>query len=485
VDELRISHPGAPAHAMAVDEGPVQEARVFLRGNPGSPGPEVPRRFPGVLGGRIFKDGSGRLELAQAVASRDNPLTARVWVNRVWHHHFGAGLVRTPSDFGRRGEPPTHPELLDWLALRFVADGWSTKALHRLILSSRTWQQSCADDPRAREADPENRLLWRQNRRRLDFESMRDAMLASAGRLDLAMGGRPVPLEGSTRRTLYAFVERQNVPGVLRAFDVASSDLHSPRRFTTTVPQQALWLMNSPFAIEQARELAARAKGDVAELFRIVYARTPSEEERALCRRYLDEEAARKADAASERAAAWSYGWGEAGKSFEPLPHFTGSAWQGGPQLPDRRLGWVLVSAGGGHPGKDAKHASIRRWTAPRDLTVTLTGSLSHPSHQGDGVVGRVVSSRSGELGTWTVKRGETMTNVRDVEMKAGETVDFVVEPGANEHYDSFEWAPEVAAGGEKWRAREDFAGPRPKPMAPAEKLAQALMMSNEAQVVD
>src|SRR5262249_46633564 len=153
-----------------------------------------------------FRQGSGRLELARAIADRDNPLTARVMVNRVWLHHFGAGLVRTPSDFGLRGEPPTHPELLDWLATAFVNHGWSIKKLHRLILLSNTYRQSGSDDPRLLQADPDNRLLARMNRQRLDFEAMRDSLLAVAGRLDRTMGGRAVELttaQFSGRRSVY------------------------------------------------------------------------------------------------------------------------------------------------------------------------------------------------------------------------------------------------------------------------------------------
>src|SRR5205085_6631679 len=139
-----------------------------------------------------FTQGSGRLELAEAIASKENPLTARVIVNRVWHWHFSAGLVRTPSDFGNRCERPTHPELLDYLAARFVEEGWSIKKLHRLIILSSTYQQSSADNPKAEKIDPANQLLWRMNRHRLDFESMRDTFLALSGKIDLSIGGRPV-----------------------------------------------------------------------------------------------------------------------------------------------------------------------------------------------------------------------------------------------------------------------------------------------------
>jgi hypothetical protein len=237
-----------------------------------------------------FKQGSGRLELAKAISSPSNPLTARVMVNRVWGWHFGQGFVRTPSDFGVRSEPPTHPELLDYLALRFIEDGWSLKKLHRRIMLSAVYQQASDYNPVASKLDPDNSLLWRMNRRRLDFESMRDSLLAVAGRLDRTVGGRPVDITGDStvaRRTIYGFIDRQNLPGMFRSFDFASPDTHSPMRFTTTVPQQALFMMNSPFAINQARALASRP--DVAQeseparrverLYRVLYGRSPTPDE--------------------------------------------------------------------------------------------------------------------------------------------------------------------------------------------------------------
>jgi hypothetical protein len=272
VQEWRTS-PEAPPNAMAlVDNDSPANPVVFVRGNPGNRGPAVPRQFLAVLAGdsrKPFEHGSGRLDLACAIASPENPLTARVFVNRVWTHLFGAGLVRTPSDFGVRSDPPTHPELLDYLAARFVEDGWSVKRLIRLIMLSNVYQQS-SDSTTAnlrseisdlKSADPDNRLLSHQNRRRLDFEAMRDSLLAAAGDIDLTAGGPAVDLAKqpfNRRRTVYGFVERQNLPGMLRTFDFASPDHHCPQRFTTTVPQQALFLMNSPFVVEQARRLANR-----------------------------------------------------------------------------------------------------------------------------------------------------------------------------------------------------------------------------------
>src|SRR5262249_27102864 len=161
----------------------------------------------------------------------------------IWHWHFGKGLVTTPSDFGLRSDPPSHPELLDHLAAQFLADGWSIKTLHRRIMLSRTYQQSSAPRPDAAPTDPENRLVWRVSPQRLDSEAMRDSILAVAGDLDPRVGGRPVTITEtpfSTRRTVYGFIDRQNLDGLYRTFDFAVPDATSPRRFVTTVPQQAL-----------------------------------------------------------------------------------------------------------------------------------------------------------------------------------------------------------------------------------------------------
>src|SRR5262249_14208263 len=194
--QWRVSGPGAPPRAMVLDDLPRPvEARVFQRGNPGPPGEVVPRQFLGALAGKErqpFRDGSGRLELARAIIDPRNPLTARVMVNRVWMHHFGTGLVKTPGDFGLRSEPPGHPELLDWLTSEFIAQGWSVKKLHRLIVLSAVYRQKGIDPSEARKVDPENALLWRYPRRRLDFEAMRDALLAVSGRLERRVGGPSV-----------------------------------------------------------------------------------------------------------------------------------------------------------------------------------------------------------------------------------------------------------------------------------------------------
>ena len=304
IDTFRSASPVAPPRAHVLNDAPRPfDPVVFLRGNPGNRGERVPRRMPAVVAGpdrKPFAGGSGRLDLARGIASPDNPLTARVFVNRVWLGHFGQGLVRTPSDFGVRSDPPTHPELLDWLATRFVRDGWSVKRLHKRIMLSATYQQASTTSGKVAQADPENRLLSHQNRRRLDFEAMRDSFLAVAGRLDRTVGGKPVDLFAApfpTRRSIYGTIDRSNFPGTFRSFDVAGPDQHSPQRFQTTVPQQALFLMNSPFVREQAAALANRPEvaragstdAKVAALYRVALGRTPTADELALGRGFVAE----------------------------------------------------------------------------------------------------------------------------------------------------------------------------------------------------
>jgi len=293
----------APPRAHTLVESAVTRApRILIRGNPTRPGRQVPRQFLSVLSSaerKPFTAATGRLELARAIASPENPLTARVIVNRVWAGHFGEGLVRTPSNFGLRGESPTHPELLDHLAIQFMKEGWSLKKLHRQLMLTSAYQQACDDRPDCIKIDPENRLLWKMNRRRLDVEALRDSMLTAAGSLDLALGGPSVDLAaaGMNRRTLYGVIDRQELPRMLTTFDFASPDAHSAARYMTTVPQQALYLMNSPWTIDIAKAFAARAVVQQAvqpaerirRMIQLAWGRAPTEREQALALRFIQE----------------------------------------------------------------------------------------------------------------------------------------------------------------------------------------------------
>jgi hypothetical protein len=523
--------PDAATHAVALlDRATISEPRILRRGNPASKGDEVPRQFLHALSPaerQPFQRGSGRLELAQAIIASDNPLTARVWANRVWAYHFGAGLVRTPSDFGLRAEAPSHPELLDWLAHQLLTRGWSTKQLHREIVLSAAYQQAstapkgdespAANVEAARLADPENRLLWRMNPRRLSFEEWRDTLLQSSGELDLAIGGRPKELfpanDKNVRRTLYGLVDRQFLNPALRVFDFANPDLHIPQRSETTVSQQALFAMNHPFVAERARALVvavdAEAADDplklVAGMYRAAFQREPSESERQTAIDFL---AATAADAPSEplaEASAWSYGYGEVlaaeGRvTFEPLPRFSGSAWQGGAQWPDAALGWVQLTADGGHAGNDLQHAAVRRWTAPRAGEFRIQSIARHEVAAGDGIRCWVVSSRQGVLQTGTLHDATLPLDVDSVTLEAGDTIDFAVDFNADLNSDQYRWKAtieEVAApaadapagvnptGATTWDSARDFTNNSPQYLDPWQQLAQVLLLSNELMFVD
>ena len=286
------------AHSYA--EGNVADMKVFVRGNPARQREVAPRRFLRILAGEdrtSYQDGSGRRQLAEAIASRENPLTARVMVNRIWQHHFGRGIVGTPSNFGKLGEPPTHPQLLDHLAAKFIASGWSIKAIHREIMLSSTYQLSTEENAGNFQIDADNRYLWRMNRRRLDIEAWRDALLDVAGRLDRSIGGPSTNLAdaNNVRRTVYAKISRHELDSLLRLFDFPDANITSEKRTETTVPQQQLFVLNSPFMATQAKAFAARLfreapTDDEARIrlaFQLAYGRSPEDVEIDLGKAYV------------------------------------------------------------------------------------------------------------------------------------------------------------------------------------------------------
>jgi len=506
VEELTATSPGAPPRAMSlVDAQGLYNPAVFVRGDAARRGKDVPRRNLRLISGddrKPFADGSGRLELARAIADPANPLTARVMVNRIWLQHFGQGLVDTPSDFGVRTPPPSHPELLDYLAATFMDEGWSIKRMHRLMMTSQTYRQaSDARHGNGVQVDPENRLLWRMNRRRLELEAMRDSLLAVAGRLDDKEFGRAVDIWAqpySTRRTIYGYIDRQELPGIFGVFDFANPDVSIDQRPRTTVPQQALFAMNSEFVQEQTRKLVARPEiaaakepaDKLAALFRTALGRAPTSAEAA---RFLDFFSGAKQREST--TGTWQYGVGEVDlasakvANFAPLKHWTGKEWQAGAKYPDDKLGHLIFRKNSGHAGRSLKQAAIVRWTAPHDGAVIFDGELKHANKEGDGVALHLISSRAGKLGTWVAHDGQTKTVVPRIEVKQGEQFALVIDSQKTTNHDSFEWSPSFtlldAPKSTLWNYQADFQGPRPPQMTPWELAAQVLLMSNEFMFVD
>jgi hypothetical protein len=314
-EALQRRNPGQPEFALAVEEGTASDLPVHIRGSHLHLADQpVPRGFPKAIQVAHRPDipatGSGRLELARWLTQPDHPLTARVMVNRVWQAHFGYGLVRSSDNFGTRGDVPTHPELLDWLARDLIDHGWDLKRLHRRILGSATWRQAgrSGGDPKAVEVDPENRWLWHFPRQRLEAEMIRDGVLAVVGRLDRTVGGSLVSWkndeytpqddvsESSRRRTIYLPVVRDRVYDLLTLFDFANPSVGVSRRTPTVVSHQALFWMNSPWVKDHARALADAARSDLGDRMMSVSDRVAAAYERVLGRPPIQAETRRALD---------------------------------------------------------------------------------------------------------------------------------------------------------------------------------------------
>jgi hypothetical protein len=283
-----------------VRDAAAKDLNVHIRGDVKKQGALVKRRFLQVLCSAEpldFSNGSGRLELAEAIVDRNNPLAARVIVNRIWAQHFGSPLVSTPSNFGKLGGKPTHPQLLDDLAVRFMENGWSIKWLQREIVLSATFRQSSDLDPQKQAVDPANHLLWRMNRRRLGVEPWRDALLFVAGRLDNTLGGKSIKPQqpDERRRTVYSYISRLELDSMLAMFDFPDPNAHSARRNETTTPLQKLFVLNSPFMVRQAEALAGRLTSTASQdaerievAYKTMYARPPTEAEVAFGLEFLE-----------------------------------------------------------------------------------------------------------------------------------------------------------------------------------------------------
>ncbi len=507
-----------PVVMPLIDRPSNETAYILKRGNPKTRGSAVTRHFLTAIAGdspKPFELGSGRLELARAIVSPQNPLTARVWVNRIWQHHFGQGLVATPSDFGVRAAPPSHPELLDWLATQLIDSGWSTKSIHRLIMTSRTYQQSAfgpenpADVETALKVDPGNQLLWRAGTHRLTFEEFRDSLLHVASRLDGSVGGRPTDLwtaqsNGTRRRTLYCRIDRQFLPTLMKMFDFANPDLHIPQRSETIVPQQSLFALNHPFIAEIAKTVAASVMAEqlqgneqqlVERLYQRVYQRLPQAAELATATGFLRSVSQPESnDQPRAESLAWEYGWGELNEAtgkinvFQALPYFSLNGWQGAASYPADNLGWLQLTATGGHPGNDHAHAVIRRWKAPYGGEFSVTSTIKHQHAVGNGVRAFVVSSSGGIVASADVHNRHADLSIPLLTLGEGDTIDFVVHINGDLNTDQFLWAPRIACTSDPvspgqptlWDSEQDFRGPLNQYLSRLEQLTQVLLISNE-----
>jgi hypothetical protein len=506
LNKLVKEHPGAPARPMMFADveqpaGGFGSGYVYVRGKSDIRGPDAPRKFLTVLE-RAWpepfpKERSGRLELARAITSRDNPLTPRVFVNRVWGWHFGTPLVATTSDFGFQGNPPTNQPLLDHLAAWFLDHGWSLKALHRYVMQSAAYRR--ADFPV----------------RALELEPFRDSLLAVSGRLDAMPFGKAVKLADpgstSTRRTVYGFVNRKMLPSLYRTFDFPSPAFTAGQRAQSTLAPRALILMNSPLVLETAKTLAkslADFPDDAArvkELYRRVLQRDPAADEAQTALDYLAGYPV--GDRVRPEAHDWAYGFGGFDPATKKITEFTaiaafdGKAFRGQAKMPDGKAAAVMVDALGGDAGPGLQASSIRRWVAPLDGKITVMAELAHADNKTPGVIARVVLTRPDAeprvLGEWQAHGSAVETAVGETEVRRGDTLDFVVTSQSEADAGPFEWSPMIRMPGvempgmpgvsRRWDARTDFADPaKPAPpLSALEELCQAVLLSPEFAVIE
>ncbi len=424
-----------------------------------------------------------RLAFARSLTNGKHPLFARVMVNRIWMHHFGRALVPTPADFGKLGAAPTNPELLDWLADEFMKSGWSVKKLHHLIMTSTVWRQKSDITPSQQANHSSEFAVLLQNQTallrkpliRLEAELIRDRMLATTGQLDQKLYGPPLDIKeddsgqvvvsgAQTRRSLYIKSRRSRPLAMLQAFDAPVMETNCEIRPSSTVATQSLMLINGNFILDQAAKLADRAISEAHKLPAEYIARLPK--------------------IASKGTSIWQYGYGMYDDktnhiaTFQPLTFWTGSQWQAGEKLPDAKLGWVLLNNSGGHPDR-ADRAVIRRWVAKANGVISIEGTLSNGSANGDGVRGRIVSSRSGKAGQWSINNATVKTTVSGLKVQAGDTIDFVTDCITNHNSDSFNWPVTISlqiseTETETFSSKENFRGPLDPPELIAARIIKA-----------
>ena len=511
VVRLQTEHPGSPPMAMSLtDKANWPSAQVFVRGNPDNRGEKFDRQWLSFLGGGKFEDGkSPRLSLAEKIAAPANPLTSRVMVNRVWAWHFGSALA-DPGDFGmQQADPPLRP-LLDWLAIRFNEQGGSLKSLHRLILTSKAFRLA-ADGPKANQAvDEANNYFWKWNCRRVDFEAMRDRLLATAGALDTgSVGGRSVSLESEAadrRRSVYAFVDRYALSNTFVSFDLPHPDHHSPKRIETTVPQQALYFLNGPLVLRQAAKLAVDPvfkdlpdeKTKLAWLYQRIFQREPSAEESHDALDWLG--SVKTADYQPKLSGVWEIrhaaDTGALPGDPLPFPIFSNDVWKTGPDLPTAPIRWLHAGADSGHVS--AGHDLILRWRARGAGQVRMVGKIERTQKKGVPLAWNLANNKSAEFSNHILSpEGHAEIESEWLPVAVGDTVDLVLRAPDGDNCGGVAWKLRImgreSVGGKPVEVgnlhdqfpRSDSPPPSISAGDPWADLIQMLWASNEFHFID
>ncbi|MFP6766899.1 MAG: DUF1553 domain-containing protein [Planctomycetaceae bacterium] len=466
---------------MTEVKGDRPKTQLFHRGDHRQPQQEV---APGGLtvtapeGGRLaiaaddpqLSSSGRRVAFARWLTNGRHPLVSRVLVNRIWLHHFGRGIVGTPDEFGKLGVRPTHPKLFDWLAARFVQDGWSVKQLHRLIMRSTVYRQASLRHAAGDAQDGANALYWHKSVRRLDAEIVRDRILAVSGTLDRKMFGEPVGVKtddsgqisvsGPDRRSVYIQNRRTQPVALLQVFDQPVMTVNCSKREQSTVALQSLLMMNSETVLRYSRTMAERVNKETSGKV------SPK----------LVEGLAVAFDLNNyiQSLDPWRFGYGFIDKSvdgkvapvqFTPFSVFTKGRWASDKEQGKGPAGYSFLTATGGHPqGKTTR--AIRRFIVPVAGKLSVKGSLSHPSKNGDGVGLTIYSNRHGNKGHWTAKAGGTDYAV-EFEVGKGDVVDTIVDEQSKNTSDSFansftlSLANPATGTVKTWKSKDGFHGPR------------------------
>ncbi|MFP6752629.1 MAG: PSD1 and planctomycete cytochrome C domain-containing protein [Pirellulaceae bacterium] len=445
---------------------------LLRRGDAQTPGPQVSPNVPRLAEtnspfqweppGEDARSSGRRMALANWLTQPRHPLTARVLANRVWMHHFGEGIISTLDDFGWAGDSPTHPELLDYLAIELADHDWSVKHLHRLIVTSTAYRQrSLNEGDLAIEQDPHNRLLWRQNLRRLEAEPLRDTILQLAGGLDNRMFGYPVAVAQRSngevvvndgklpqRKSIYLRVKRSAPVSILQLFDQPDIETNCTRRSQSTVPLQALSLLNSDMVSHAAAGFARRALAESPQdpagwAYRAAYSRAADQPVRESLSLFLEQQTALHLAGTGQRKA-WQYGYGSMDSQddrkvlFTHFPAFVKQQWQLGSDYPFQGSFWAGLNATAGHPGSDKP--VIVQWTSPLEGTIRIRGFVEHPSPAGNGIRNTVVSSQDGKLSSWVTAHEKKLIKVDNIQVVHGDRLWVITDMNEELTSDNFNW---------------------------------------------